>query len=106
MSNPDRALKNALVELERRLMAAQEQADHIYNKFGIRFIALHPNWTSAKKPMLQLYCGITEAAEVLGKEIKIEKDFPHEEANFIHRGCKYLQLPEYDAPRYRKAWEK
>ena len=105
MNNQDKALKNALVELERRLMAAQEQADYIARTFGIRFTAVHPRWNTARKPGLHFHCGIAEAAEALGKEIKIEKDFSHEQATFIHNGCDYFQMPEYDGPRYRKAWE-
>lgn len=102
----ENALKNALVELEKRLMSAQEQADYIYNNFGVGFTAIHPKWNDARKPGLHLYCGISEAAEALGKEVKIKKDFSHEQATFKHNGCDYFQVPEYDGPRYRKAWEK
>lgn len=102
----DKELKKALVELEDRLMGVYAQAELIRAHWGIRFIRLDPSWTMNHKPGLQAHCGIIEAAAVLGKEITIKKDFGREEATFVHRGCVYSQLPEYDGPRYRRAWEK
>ncbi len=100
-----RALKAALIRLEDKLMDIACEANSIKEMFGVSFADLHPWWTSRKKPGLHVHCGIEAVAEALGKDIEIKKDFGREQANVHHRKCEYMQLPDYDVPRYAAAWE-
>lgn len=103
-------LREELMELEGMLLQCREKADKIADVYGIRFIsidAMRSESFEGGKVQLQVKCGIYEAAEALGKAVKIvKKTFSGgEKAEFISRGCIYVQLPEYDTPRYMRAGE-
>lgn len=106
MTEQDKAnLKEELLELEGMLKACYEKGEKIYQAYGVKFTSLNPSWTKDKKPGLLIHCGIEAVAEAFNKEIIIDRDFGRESAFMIHRGCEYSQLPEYDGPRYRRAFE-
>lgn len=106
MTEQDKAnLKEELLELEGMLKACYAKGEEIRQAFGVRFTSLSPSWTADKKPGLLVWCGIEAIAEAFDKEIIIKKECGHESAVLIHRGCEYSQLPTYDGPRYRRAFE-
>lgn len=107
MTEQDKAnLKEELLELEGMLKACYEKGEKIYQSYGVKFTALHPGWTRDKKPGLLVYCGIEAVAEAFDQEIRFNDESRREKNAFlIHRGCEYSQLPDYDVPRYRRAFE-
>ena len=103
-------LREELLELECLLLECREKADKIADVYGIRIIAMDPMWSTLHeeyKVHVQLNSGIYEAAEALGEDVKIVKATfsGPENAEFTSRGCGWVQLPEYDVPRYRRAGE-
>ena len=101
-------LQEELLELEGLLLQCREKAEKIADVYGIRIIAMDPMWSTLPekyKIHVQLSSGIYEAAYALGKDVKIAKATfsGPENAEFTSRGCGWVQLPEYDVPRYRRA---
>lgn len=103
-------LREELLELEGMLLQCREKADKIKDAYGLKFVSIDLMRSEAfdvGKIAVQIKCGIYEAAEVLGKPVKIcKRTFSGpENAEFTSRGCGWVQLPVYDTARYRRIGE-